>query len=238
MKNLAIISERIRTEFEERTRMRDQALARAREITRNAVYAIRAIHRNEHEAAMQHLSNARVLVAELQKDLASHPELYYAGYTQDGIKEFVEASITCALIENHPLPLPEELGCESATYLNGLAEVTGELRRRCLDILRKGYSSEAERLLNCMDDIYAELVTMDFPDAVTNGLRRQTDLVRGIVERTRGDLTISLREHQLQKALQSHSTLLKKISAGSPDNPLPDSSTSFLSQQDADDSSL
>ena len=134
----------------------------------------------------------------LKHDLAGFPDLYYAGYTQDAIKEFAEASITCALIENRPLPMPDELGLENATYLNGLAEVTGELRRRCLDILRQGYSDEAERLLACMDEIYAMLVTLDYPDAVTNGLRRQTDLVRGIVERTRGDLTLSLREQHLR----------------------------------------
>ena len=92
---------------------------------------------------------------------------------------------------------------EYATYLNGLAEVTGELRRRCLDILRQGYSQEAERLLACMDDIYNLLVTIDYPDAITHGLRRQTDLVRGIVERTRGDLTLSLREERLKQALDN-----------------------------------
>jgi translin len=139
----------------------------------------------------------------MQEDLKDLPELYYAGYTQDAIKEFVEANITCALIENQPLPSPEELKVEPATYLNGLAEAVGELRRRCLDILRQGYSGEAERLLSCMDDIYATLVTMDYPDAVTNGLRRQTDLIRGIVERTRGDMTISLREQHLEQAMQA-----------------------------------
>ncbi|MEN6408350.1 MAG: haloacid dehalogenase, partial [Anaerolineaceae bacterium] len=91
-----------------------------------------------------------------------------------------------------------------------LAEVTGELRRRCLDILRQGYSSEAERLLRCMDDIYGELVTLDYPDAITNGLRRQTDLVRGIVERTRGDLTISLREQHLEKSMEALARMLPK----------------------------
>jgi translin len=107
------------------------------------------------------------------------------------------------LIRNLPLPTPEELDVEYATYLNGLAEVPGELRRRCLDILRQGYSQDAERLLSCMDDIYDLLVTLDYPDAVTNGLRRQTDLVRGILERTRGDMTISLREQKLQQALEN-----------------------------------
>lgn len=201
MDNLDEITDRIRKGFEIRTQARDKALADARVLTRHAAHAIRAIHREEHEQAREHLAEARSLAAALRNDLSDYPDLYYAGYTQDALKEFGEASITVALIENQPLPTPEDLGLESAAYLNGLAEVTGELRRRCLDLLRQGYSQETERLLSCMDDIYGELVTLDYPDAITNGLRRQTDLVRGIVERTRGDLTTSLREQQLMQAL-------------------------------------
>ncbi|NLG99076.1 MAG: haloacid dehalogenase [Chloroflexi bacterium] len=203
MKNLPAIAERIHQALESRTQARDRALANARQVTRHAAQSIRAIHRGEHDNAYQQIELARKLVRTMQEELSPFPELYYAGYTQDAIKEFVEATITCALIENQPLPPPEDLKVEYATYLNGLAEAVGELRRRCLDILRQGYSGEAERLLACMDDIYATLVTMDYPDAVTNGLRRQTDLIRGIVERTRGDLTISLREQQLEISMQN-----------------------------------
>ncbi|MCC6260030.1 MAG: haloacid dehalogenase, partial [Anaerolineales bacterium] len=124
-----------------------------------------------------------------------------AGYTQDALKEFVEANVTCALIRNEPLQTPEDLRVEPATFLNGLAEVVGELRRRTLDILRHGYSAEAERLLDIMDEIYSVLVTMDYPDAITNGLRRQTDLARGIIEKTRGDITFSLRGEHLEKSI-------------------------------------
>ena len=147
------------------------------------------------------LQEARQLADTLRNSLASHPDLYYAGYTQDALKEFVEANVTCALIQNQPLQTPEELIVEPATYLNGLAEVVGELRRRTLDILRHGYSEEAERLLGYMDEIYSVLVTMDYPDAITNGLRRQTDLARGIIEKTRGDITISLRGEHLEQAI-------------------------------------
>lgn len=203
MKNLPAIAERIHQAFESRTQARDRALSNARQVTRHAAQSIRAIHRGEHDNAYQQIELARKLVRTMQEELNVFPELYYAGYTQDAIKEFVEANITCALIENQPLPPPEDLKVEYATYLNGLAEAVGELRRRCLDILRQGYSGEAERLLGSMDDIYATLVTMDYPDAVTNGLRRQTDIIRGIVERTRGDLTISLREQQLEKSMQN-----------------------------------
>lgn len=189
--------------LDERTAARDQALVQARQLTRLSAHTIRAIHRGETDQAEELLMDARILTLNIQRDLASYPDLYYAGYTQDAIKEFAEASLTCAFIENKPLPKPEELGIEYATYLNGLAESIGELRRKCLDILRMGYSEDAERLLNVMDDIYNVLVTMDYPDAITQGLRRQTDLVRGIIERTRADLTLSLREQHLQEALQN-----------------------------------
>ena len=210
MDHLPEISEKIHQALEARTRARDQALAQARVVTRHAAQAIRAIHRDEHDNAMQQLASAREIVLTLQSDLSVYPELLYAGYTQDAIKEFAEANITCALIESRPLPAPEEIGVEYAAYLNGLAEAAGELRRRCLDILRQGYSQEAERLLGLMDDIYETLVTMDYPDAVTNGLRRQTDITRSLLERTRGDLTISMREQHLEQVIQEATRRLDK----------------------------
>ena len=201
MDNINKLAEKVHQAFEARTRTRDEVLGQARLLTRHAAHAIRAIHRSEQDLAAEHLQAGRAIVDGLKHDLAGYPELYYAGYTQDAIKEYAEASITCALIQDRELPMPEELGVEYATYLNGLAEAVGELRRRTLDILRHGYSEEAERLLGWMDEIYALMVTLDYPDAVTNGLRRHTDLMRGIVERTRGDMTISLREQKLQEAL-------------------------------------
>jgi translin len=219
MKNLPVIAERIHQALEVRTQTRDQALTNARKVTRHAAQAIRAIHREEHDNAYEQLDAARTLVRLMQSDLAEFPALYYAGYTQDAIKEFIEASITCALIENQPLPSPEELKVEYATYLNGLAEAAGELRRRCLDILHQGYSEEARRLLSAMDDIYATLVTMDYPDAVTNGLRRQTDIIRGVVERTRSDVAISLREQHLESTMQALLERLDETIAGHEDDP-------------------
>ena len=203
MDQLSHIADKIHLSFETITRVRDQALIQSRQVVVHAAHAIRAIHREDHIQAHEELEQAQALTKELRLALSAYPSLYYAGYTQDAIKEYVEASITCALIENRPLPSPEELEVEYATYLNGLAESSGELRRRSLDVMRQNRLDEAQRLLNCMDDIYAVLVTMDYPDAITNGLRRQTDLVRSILERTRGDLTISQREEQLKEALEA-----------------------------------
>lgn len=213
MEKLESIANRIREKFDVLTALRDQALSEARQLTRACSLAIRAVHRNDREGMEEHLSNASSLANKLCNDLRDYPDLFFAGYTQDALKEYVEANITCALILNQPLQTPEDLNVEEATYLNGLAEVVGELRRRILDILRSGYSEEAERLLGYMDEIYSVLVTIDYPDAITNGLRRQTDLARGIIEKTRGDVTFSLRGEHLTRAITE---LVAQLNGGQP----------------------
>jgi translin len=217
MEKLEKIAEQIRQTFDILTEARDQALTHARALTRACALSIRAVHRNETEVMKAHLDEARKLAEALRNGLANFPALYFAGYTQDALKEFAEASITCALIQQEPLPTPEELDLHASTYLNGLAESVGEMRRRCLDMLRQDNSPEAERLLGYMDTIYSILVTMDYPDAITNGLRRQTDIIRAIIERTRGDVTFSLRGEKLERSI----ALLSQKLPGS--GPLPGS---------------
>jgi translin len=188
-------------DFETRHQVRENALKQTRLLTRRSANAIRAIHRGERDTAEENMQAARAIVDDLKRSVEPYPEMYFSGYTQDSLKEYVEARLTINILSNETLPTPEDLGIEYSTYIRGLAETIGEMRRRCLDILRQGYSDEAERLLSFMDDIYAILVTLDYPDAITYGLRRQTDMVRGIIERTRADLTLSLREQRLQQSL-------------------------------------
>ena len=202
MKYIDQLTDKVHQVFEARHQVRENALSLTRQLTRNAAHAIRAIHRGEREQAEEIMSKARAIVDELNHSAEAEPEIYFSGYTQDAIKEYVEARLTINMISKEDLPQPDELKVPYATYMKGLAETIGELRRRCLDILRQGYSDEAERMLDLMDEIYSLLVTIDYPDAITHGLRRQTDLVRGIIERTRADLTLSLREERLQKALK------------------------------------
>lgn len=209
MERLEQIAERIRADFDAQAAARDAALGQARLLTRHCSQAIRAIHRDEHETAAAELKSAAELADALRAGLKEFPDLYFAGYTQDALKEYAEANIVNALVNKGSLPSPQDLKVESATYLQGLSEAAGELRRRCLDILRHGHSEEAERLLGQMDDIYAVLVTMDYPDAVTRGLRRLTDICRSLVERTRGDMTISLRQQRLEASLHALEEKLK-----------------------------
>jgi translin len=211
MDHLEETAERIHAHFEKVTAARDHALAQSRTLTRHCANAIRAVHREEWDLAGEHLAECRQIIAAMRMELADHPEIFYAGYTQDALKEYAEASLVYALVQNSNLPTPETLELEYATYLQGLAEAAGELRRRCLDCLLHGQASEAERLLDHMDDIYGVLVTMDYPDAITGGLRRLTDIVRGVTERTRGDLTLSLRQQQLEHSLASMEQRLKEL---------------------------
>ena len=201
MDHLDPICDQIREDFNRKTARRDVAQGQARELTRHASLAIRAIHREDHAEAETELEAGRQLVHTIKADLRDDPDLYFAGYTQDAIKEYCEAQLTVAMILNRALPTPQELGAEYPAYVNGMTETLGELRRRCLDLLRPGYSEEVERLLGCMDDIFTQLVTMDYPDAITDGLRRRTDLARGIIERTRADITVSFRQSELERAL-------------------------------------
>lgn len=203
MKQLNEITEAIRHDMTTRTQARDTALATSRSLISACARSIRAAHREEFDTARTLLAEAGQLAADLHAATNDKPDLYYAGYTQDGLKEYVEANLVLAMITNQPLPTPAALNVIGATWLSGLAEAASEMRRRILDIIRhEGQLDEAERLLDVMDAVYTQLLTFDFPDNVTYGLRRTTDALRGVLERTRGDLTMSLRQQQLQSAIE------------------------------------
>ena len=201
MNQLSVTIERIRAVFESKNAARDIAYGRSRRLTRYCANAIRAAHRTDWDCARSLLAEARTAARELVRDLADYPDLYYAGYTQDAMKEWVEAECTCALIAGQPLPVPGELQVEQAAYLNGLAEAANEMRRHSLNLMREDKLDRAEEILQAMDEIYALLVTVDFPDAITGGLRRRIDSLRGVLERTRGDLTLAVRQQRLRRAL-------------------------------------
>jgi translin len=193
----------IRVEFERVNKARDQAYQRSRKLISMSAKAIRAVHRDDWDLSNEIIAEAKEAAEALVEGVESYPFLYYAGYTQDALKEFVEANLTYALVRDLPLPTRDDLAVEGNTWLNGLAEAATELRRRILDIIRHGHNDESERLLDAMDEIYSLLVTFDFNDSITGGLRRRTDTVRAVLERTRGDMTTSFRQAELAEALKA-----------------------------------
>jgi translin len=180
---------------------RDRALTEGRQIVRLSANTVRAVHRGELDEARTTLSEAKQLLEALIEHITPYPSIHWAGYVQDAMKEFAEASVTLAIVSGSRIPAPVELGVEDAPYLNALAEAASELRREILDRLRADRLDEAESLLATMDEIYGVLVTVDYPDAITGGLRRTTDQLRGVLERTRGDLTLTLTQKRLQRSL-------------------------------------
>ncbi len=199
--SLTAIVESIRSELTTINDLRDATLARSRSLTRSCAHSIRAIHRHEWDEADRLLAQARTEAKAMVDAIAGHSMLYYTGYTQDALKELVEAHLVNAVSRSLPLPAPAELFVTGPTYLRGMSEAATEMRRFVLDLMRRGQVVEAERYLEFMDEVYSHLVTVDFPDAVTDGLRRHTDVLRGVLERTRGDLTMAIRQDQMRDAL-------------------------------------
>lgn len=197
--------ERARAVFVDKNQARERALPLCREALRHSANAVRATHRQEFAQAQELIERARGLLADAKQGLRGHPDIYHAGFVHDAQKEYAEACATLALIAEGPLPTPDGLEIELPAYLNGLGEAVGELRRHLLDRLRAGDVEHCEGVLNAMDDIYSVLVTFDYPDAMTGGLRRTCDAMRGILERTRGDLTVSVRQRELERRLDDFS---------------------------------
>jgi translin len=196
------IMESVRAAFVSKNQARETALPLCREAIRFSANAIRAVHRGEFDLAQSLVAKARDQLATAKTSLASDPDIYYAGFVHDAQKEYAEASITLALVAGRALPQPPDLDVELQAYLNGMGEAVGELRRHLLDTLRTGDVAQCETWLQAMDEIYGALVTVDYPDAMTGGLRRTTDAVRGILEKTRGDLTLSAQQRRLEQRLE------------------------------------
>lgn len=201
---------RISHKMEDADRARERGLSTHRQAIREASLAIRAVHRREFEEAGQHLEQARRALDQVASELEPHPEVYYAGFLQDAEKEYAEARLTYELVTASHFPTPEELRVGCAPYLNGLAEAVGELRRHILDRMRRGEIEESERILDLMDEIFYVLTTLDFPDAITRGLRRSTDVARGCLEKTRGDLTAHYGHLHLEREIERLRTRLSQ----------------------------
>ena len=207
-KALDAIMERVREDFAAKNVAREKALPLCREAIRFSANAIRAVHRNDFATARELVDKAGVQVATAKASLEGHADIYHAGFVHDSQKEFAEASITLALIAGRELPTPESLDVELPAYLNGMGEAVGELRRHLLDTLRSGDVEQCETWLRDMDEMYSVLVTVDYPDAMTGGLRRTTDSVRGILEKTRGDFTLSVQQRRLEQRLEEFGSKL------------------------------
>lgn len=195
------LAQAVRRDLDHKCTAREVGYHNSRRVIRLSANAIRALHRDERESAAALMEEAGVLLRQAEEAVAAHPDVRYAGFIGDASKEYAEARLTAAVFAGEPLPLPGDLGVDSAPYLNGLGETVGEMRRRMLDRMRAGDLAEAERLLEGMDAICELLADLDYPDAMTGGLRRTTDVARALIERSRADLTNTVVQERLRRQL-------------------------------------
>ena len=208
MNNLDSILQTIDGRLAEKNRVREEALTESRRVIQQAAKVVKAIHRREWDDAQTLLAEADVLAATMNEKTLAVPDLYWTGYVQDAQKEHTEAHLLLAMVTTSELPTPDELGVEDAVYLNGMAEAASELRRFTLDLVRHNDFDTANALLVVMEDVYAALMTIDYPHAITNHLRRTLDVLRPVLERTRGDLTVAMKQQRLQEALERVAKLM------------------------------
>lgn len=199
--DLTAVEAAVRADLDEKDAARELALKNCRLIIRMAANAIRALHRGEQEQADALLAEARALIAEAEAPLVDHQDIYHAGFFYDAVKEYAEGVLTAALLAGKPLPLPAEIGVHSVPYLKGLGEAVGEQRRRMLDCLRDGRIGEADATFVAMDAVLDLLTSLDYPDGMTAGLRRTTDVARSLIERSRSDLTTAVVQERLRSEL-------------------------------------
>ncbi|MDQ1447222.1 MAG: translin [Actinomycetota bacterium] len=199
---ISAVGARARETFEEKHRAREVTISAARKAIQACAASIRATHRGEYESAETLAREAGDHLAQADAALVGHADVRTSGPLHDAKKELAEAWCTLALVRDDPLPTPEDISVDVAPYCNGLAEAASELRRQLLDRLRAGELTRAEELMTAMDEIYSLLVTIDYPDGVTGGLRRTTDALRAVLERTRGDLTTAMVAARLQGAIE------------------------------------
>ncbi len=203
---IAEIGAAARARFDVKHHARETTIASARRAIQACAASIRATHRGEFDTAAQLAADARSHLAAADSATANVPEVRATGPLADAKKEYAEACLTLAFVRGDELPRPDDLEVEPAPYLNGMAEAASELRRQVLDRLRDGDLARAESLMTTMDDVYSVLVTIDYPDAVTGGLRRTTDALRAVLERTRADLTTTAVAARLQASIEAART--------------------------------
>ncbi len=203
------IYDAVKETFDRENHAREEGLSLSRDTIQFCANSIRAAHRGDGGESRRLLTAARDNVRHAQALLEPYPRIFYAGFLQDAEKEYAEAACTMALIEGEPLPLPDDLDVGTAPYVNGLGEAVGEMRRHVLDLIRVNKLDRGEEILGLMDDIYYLLASVDYPNAITSGLKRTNDMVRGVLERTRGDLTTAIRRLSLELTMKELEEKLK-----------------------------
>ncbi|MFX1410484.1 MAG: hypothetical protein ACFFA6_09035 [Promethearchaeota archaeon] len=182
---------------------REKILKMSRIIIRDCSIAIKNIHRKEFEQYEEKIQSVKNNHEKLELLVNKNPGIFYK-YLKTPEQEYAEAVSFYSIILKKDLPSPIEMKIDPLNYALGLADVVGELRRYALDNIRNSQVKELNKTLESMDEIYSNLFSIDYPSGLTQDLRQKTDRARSIIEKTRGDISISLQMDSLKNCIENN----------------------------------
>ena len=210
MKNLDKIVDKIEKSIDDKDKIREQALRTSREIIIGCRKAIQCIHQNLMKDAKNNIRKSSTKLQKLYELTANHPELYHAGFVENAAQELVEANCLYSVMRGKDLPDPDELQTTYSSYLLGLCDLVGELRRTALDSIRTGKAKKADNYLSMMEEIYDVIIRFDYPSGLIP-IKKKQDMVRNLIERTRGELAVASCERRIEYRTDEFRGMLDKI---------------------------
>ncbi len=182
--------------------LREDVLQKTRSIVRMAAETIKAVHREEWDVAEKNITEMKSLLKGVREQVSKHETLLRRNYTEISEQEYAEAAILFSILHKGQLASPKDLEIPDLAWLLGLADVAGELRRHCLDAIRKGDMKTAEDALGLMEEIYRKLFSLDYPKGMTGSLREKTDTIRKLLQATRGEVSMATHMSRLNQNLE------------------------------------
>jgi len=197
MKNLNKIVDKIEKSIDDKDKIREQALKNSREIIINCRKAIQSIHQKQIKKAKENINTASETLQKLNQITKNYPELYHAGFVENAAQELVEAHCFLNIKQGKDLPDPDDINTTYSSYLMGLCDLVGELRRTALDSIRQGKPKKADKCLDMMEEIYDVIIRFDYPSGLIP-IKKKQDMVRGMIEKTRGELAVASCERRIE----------------------------------------
>ena len=212
MKNLENIVDKIEKNIDSKDKIRERALRSSREIIIGCRKAIQSIHQSKMKDAHSGINGASKRLQDLYSLTSGHPELFHAGFVENAAQELVEASCLYNIMKGKELPDPDDLQTTYSSYLLGLCDLVGELRRTALDSIRNGQAKKADNYLNLMEDIYNVIIRFDYPSGLIP-IKKKQDMVRNLIERTRGELAVASCERRIEYRTGEFRGMLDRINS-------------------------
>ncbi|MEM3670336.1 MAG: hypothetical protein QW767_01140 [Thermoprotei archaeon] len=177
------------TLLEEQMEIRQKVTDTCLQIIEACGESVSHIHRNERALSDSKLLEARKLIGLVRQMVKRHPSSARLAIVRDAMCEYVEASCLRSVVTVGSVPSYKSFNVEPDEYLLGLADLVGELRRLCFDLIRKDRLGDAESVFHKMEEVYELVISFEYPKQYVKGLRHKVDVDRRLLDDTRLILT-------------------------------------------------